>query len=435
MRAWLPKKACRSSWSSKIQGKQVAVIGAGLCGLTAAIRLAESGVAVTLFEAAPQPGGRTRSFIDKTTGELCDNGPHLLTGAYEATQKLLSDCGAAKHVTWQSSLELPLWDNKRDRFILRPAPWMPLSLALLVAIKGVPGHGWSSALAMLRLASALKREDHGLKSVADLISHCNIPSLLVTDMLEPICLGTMNEGLATANAATFKRVLRECFASHKAARLGWFNDPLQQALIEPLATRALQLGVIIRTGCRIHRVKDQGESLLVDEMMFDAAVIALPSYAAANLFENERICETHCITNIHLWYENHVGLPEPLIGGIGTTGQWFFDISAQMGQQGSSSRHLCAVISADELDIGDKELVALINREIGQITGEQQQPFHHRIVREKRATVLVRDNQSRYESKRIIDATEAPGPGDLPATIEFAVQRGDKAASDTLKAL
>ncbi len=34
------------------------VVGAGLAGLAASLRLAEAGVAVTLHEAAPQAGGR-----------------------------------------------------------------------------------------------------------------------------------------------------------------------------------------------------------------------------------------------------------------------------------------------------------------------------------------------------------------------------------------
>ncbi|MDX8406932.1 MAG: FAD-dependent oxidoreductase, partial [Mariprofundaceae bacterium] len=79
----------------------IAIIGGGVAGLTAAIRLAEQGRSVHLFEAAPEPGGRTRSFIDKVTGQCCDNGPHLMIGAYHATRRLLHDCGAGNNVHWQ----------------------------------------------------------------------------------------------------------------------------------------------------------------------------------------------------------------------------------------------------------------------------------------------------------------------------------------------
>ncbi|MBC6417064.1 MAG: FAD-dependent oxidoreductase, partial [Rhodospirillales bacterium] len=44
------------------------VVGAGLAGLSAALRLAERGYAVQLYEAAPQAGGRCRSYFDKGLG-------------------------------------------------------------------------------------------------------------------------------------------------------------------------------------------------------------------------------------------------------------------------------------------------------------------------------------------------------------------------------
>ena len=39
---------------------RVAVVGAGYAGMAAAVTLAERGVAATVFEAGPVPGGRAR---------------------------------------------------------------------------------------------------------------------------------------------------------------------------------------------------------------------------------------------------------------------------------------------------------------------------------------------------------------------------------------
>ena len=47
---------------------KVRVIGAGLAGLAAAVRLAERGVLVELSEASAQAGGRCRSYFDPQLG-------------------------------------------------------------------------------------------------------------------------------------------------------------------------------------------------------------------------------------------------------------------------------------------------------------------------------------------------------------------------------
>ncbi|MDQ6981622.1 MAG: FAD-dependent oxidoreductase [Mariprofundus sp.] len=411
-------------------------MGGGVCGLTAALRLAENGFEVELFEAAPQPGGRTRSFIDKKSGELCDNGPHLLNGAYQATEKLLDDCQAADHVTWQASLKLPLWEKQRQFFSLNPSVRLPFPLALLLSVQAMPGHSWCSALAMLRLHRAINSNGCANYSVASLLNHYNIPDALVRDMIEPICLGAMNESIQTADTSTFARVLAESFASRKSARLGWFNAPLQQALITPLVNTAERLGVIIHTRHSVQSVQARKNGVTVDDEAFEAAVIALPAYASNRLLGQDLACETRAITNVHLWYRQHAGLPEPFIGGIGTLGQWFFDVSAQMGQINPSVRHLCAVISAVEVEKNNTDshqLVDQINRELAALCGVDNAPIHTRIVCEKRATVLVRACPRRAAIRNIVNASESPVPGELPATIEFAVQRGEKAAQSVKK--
>ena len=49
------------------------VIGAGLAGLSAAVRLTKQGWAVTIFESAGQEGGRCRSFHDTQLDRRIDN--------------------------------------------------------------------------------------------------------------------------------------------------------------------------------------------------------------------------------------------------------------------------------------------------------------------------------------------------------------------------
>ncbi|HKU09225.1 MAG TPA: FAD-dependent oxidoreductase, partial [Bradyrhizobium sp.] len=58
--------------------KTVHIIGAGISGLSAAVRLSNAGQQVHVHEATQQAGGRCRSYFDAATNLTIDNGNHLV---------------------------------------------------------------------------------------------------------------------------------------------------------------------------------------------------------------------------------------------------------------------------------------------------------------------------------------------------------------------
>ena len=104
------------------------VIGAGLAGLAAATRLAARGIAVTLFEAAGQAGGRCRSYFDPALDQVIDNGNHLVLSGNGAIARYLDRIGARGALTGPRRAIFPFVDLKDDaRWVLRlndgPLPW------------------------------------------------------------------------------------------------------------------------------------------------------------------------------------------------------------------------------------------------------------------------------------------------------------------------
>ena len=75
---------------------RVAVVGAGLGGLAAALRLQSAGVATTLFEARDAPGGR--AYVYRESGFTFDAGPTVITAPscleelFAVSGKPLADC-------------------------------------------------------------------------------------------------------------------------------------------------------------------------------------------------------------------------------------------------------------------------------------------------------------------------------------------------------
>src|SRR6267143_1804805 len=98
----------KSSHSSKSSRPDVVIIGGGLSGLAAAVELASRGASVVLCEQAPRLGGRCYSYVDRKTGDVVDNGQHLLIGANHHVLNYLERTGARAHLRKRRETGLPL---------------------------------------------------------------------------------------------------------------------------------------------------------------------------------------------------------------------------------------------------------------------------------------------------------------------------------------
>ncbi|MDX8397655.1 MAG: FAD-dependent oxidoreductase [Mariprofundaceae bacterium] len=425
---------------NQVTKSTVGIIGGGLSGLTAAIRAAQQGFKVEIFEAAPQLGGRTNSFFHQPTQSWVDHGPHLLIGAYQRSKALLEEAGAWQCTDWQKTLTLPLWQQQRGHFSLNTSAYLPFPLALIQAVFRMPGHGFQTLPSLLRLAKSMQIQPDG--SVSDWMEQQKIHPNLQQDMLEVLCLGAMNEPMQTAHAASFALLLKQAFSSHEQAHLGWFTKPLSQALIAPLEQYALQLGVSIHRSCRVLSylpIADQHQlTTRSGHFTFDHIILASSPAARNTLLNIKQDTVYNSITNIHLWFKENISLPSPFIGGIGTYGQWFFDISKQFKQphqpQQPQLSHLCAVISADSNKQNNQAKIETVCKELQKITSQPHlKPIFQKLICVKQATNLVRDYKTFTLPQGMIDACEQPALGALPATIEAAIIRGEQAALALLK--
>ena len=135
------------------------VVGGGLAGIAAALRLADAGRQVVLLESRPRLGGAAFSF---RRGELSiDNGQHVFLRCCDSYRWLLRRLGAEDQVVLQRRLDIPVLrgDGRSARLSRLPGVPAPahLSGALLRYSLLSPG----DRLRAVRGALALRRLDPG----------------------------------------------------------------------------------------------------------------------------------------------------------------------------------------------------------------------------------------------------------------------------------
>ena len=90
--------------------KTVHIIGAGISGLSAAVRLANANYKVHLHEATQQAGGRCRSYFDTATNLTIDNGNHLLLSGNRAAVEYARSIGTEAGLVGPKRAQFPFVD-------------------------------------------------------------------------------------------------------------------------------------------------------------------------------------------------------------------------------------------------------------------------------------------------------------------------------------
>jgi squalene-associated FAD-dependent desaturase len=439
----------------------VVIVGAGFAGLSAAVRLAKRGAKVLVLEARSRLGGRATAFHDRETGELVDNGQHVLLGCYSQTLAFLADIGATENVTIARELSVTMidCDGRRSRLV---CPTLPSPLHLLAGVVEWQALTWRDRLSVLNMAGPLRRARRALKPGATLAAASpgetvaawlerNGQTARVREMLwEPLALAALNQPIHEAAAPPFARVLAEMFGPDpKAAAIVLPAKPLHLMYAEPARTFIERSGGDVRTGVAATiRIGAGSKPPLIVEAGGDrwtprAVISAVPWFAVGGVFGGDTssigdviaradAMSSSPIVTVNLWFDRVV-MDEPFVGLPGRAMQWVFDKRQVFGENAS---HLSLVSSGASSIVGrtNDGLIAAAIEELSEAmpTVRAATLVRATVIREPRATFSLAPGQpARPEC-----ATAVPGlffAGDwidtgLPATIESAVRSGHGAA-------
>jgi len=441
------------------------VIGAGFAGLSAAVRLAGAGARVLVLEARARLGGRATAFHDRETGELVDNGQHILLGCYAETFAFLRTIGAEDRVRLQPNLAVTMIDRSGRRSRLSCPP-LPPPLHLAAGVLDWDALTWNDRLSVLGMARPLRvarRELAGDRSAKAASPGETVESWLIRNgqtarlremLWDPLALAALNQSPREAAAPPFARVLAQMFgADPRAAAIALPTCPLDVMYAQPAQAfiEANRGAVMTGAPARIS-VGAGGIAVEAGDRRWSpsAVVAAVPWFAFRDLFaavppplagvaERAGRMTSSPIVTVNVWFDRTVLPDDELFVGLpGRSMQWVFDKRAVFGETAS---HLSLVASgADAIVRRTNE--ALIADAIDELVAAMPAVRSARVVRatvvrEPRATFsLAPDQPPRPSTESGVDGLALAGDWidtGLPATIESAVSSGHRAADLLLR--
>lgn len=429
--------------------KPIVIIGGGWAGLSAAIHLARQNRAVTLIEAADQPGGRARMVM---FGDLpVDNGQHIALGAYRNLLELFRIIGLRESLVLR---RLPLSLNVigDETSMVLKAPEVPAPLHLLIAFLRAAGLTTADKIRTLcnwfRLVGA---DTHHDMTVTELL-HCTNQSAHVSRFLWfPLCIAALNTHPDKASARLFQGMLKDVFMRKRAdSDLLLPRYDMGRVLPQPALDWLSQhnVSVITRqrvTGLQLARNKVCGVIANHQTLSTGRVIVATNAWNAARLTANIpdlstlhgnlRRFEYEPITTIFLKYTRAVMLEPAMQGYTDKLTQWVFDRRLT-----SQPRVIAAVISADSecLSMSKDDLVQTVINDIKTASGLQDEPTDSLVVREKRATLSATPEMEKLRPANVTAVKGLVLAGDYtqtgyPATLEGAVISGKQAADEVLR--
>ncbi len=436
--------------------RPIVVVGGGLAGIAASLRLIDAGQRVVLIESRKKLGGRATSFVDPRTSETLDNCQHVLMGSCTNLIDLYERLGVLSSITWHRRI---WWANPpRTHEIMEPRRLpAPLHFGLSFMAMQLLDASDKRALAramwrLIRLGTEGREAWRG-RAFSEFLDETRQPQRVRELFFEPVITSACNMPCGRCDAFHAMFVFQAGFLQDAwSPVMGLATVPLA-SLYDAAHPLLCDAGGALRTGVSALALAFDGDRItgvVTDEGVVDASAViaAVPPDRLAKLC-SQTLRDADCrlarldeipfspILGVHLFFSQPI-LTTPHLVLPGRATHWLFD----KGRDSHGRVHLHAVVSAaDEwIDLDEAAITERIMHDIHWALPSTRgiDPVAVRAVKEKRATFACVPGIDALRPKATPDGVRG-GIKNLclagdwcatnwPATMEGAVRSGYLAA-------
>jgi squalene-associated FAD-dependent desaturase len=414
-----------------------------------------------MYEQKPFAGGRAYSFVDPRSGEIVDNGQHVLIAGYDGTMRFLDLLGTRKCVWIQPKPRL-LFHHPQKGFKTLTLPALPSPAHLAWGVLTCGLFDRDDLFRVLRAGLALLRSKAVLEAtlrdwtVEQWLSYMGQSTETRRSLWDPLAIAIMNERCSTASALLFVRSLQKAFLGHwNASAFAVPTVGLSQLFVEPAVKLIHDNGGNVYCGIGVEEVLTHGSLAsgvrLEDgsEREASSVILAVPSHRVRSMLPEALVKVDYLrgiesiplspIVSIHLWFAADFMREEGIVGIIGRRIQWIFNRRMIATRADGISRNLaggyvCAVISAafEFIGMSNDEIVAIAVEDLRSVYGSAvTPPTAMLVIREKRATFSSSPGTENLRPHQRTPIANLFLAGDwtatgYPATIEGAIVSAER---------
>ncbi len=326
---------------------KIAIFGAGVAGLSAAIELVDRGHSVEIYEKRKILGGKVSVWKD-SDGDSIESGLHIVFGGYEQLQKYLKRVGAEDNYHWKEHALIYAESDGRQSYFKKaklPSPWAEMVGGLQTDFLTM----WDKISLIKGLFPAIigneeyfRSQDHMTYSEWHRLKGASEHSLQKLWRAIALAMNFIEPNVISARPMI--TIFKYFGTDYTSTKFGFFRKNPGDSMIEPMRQYIQGKGGRIFVDAKLSRFELNSDESIQYAVLHDGHNIDADAYISAlpvhnikkiipvpwltyKYFRNLHEFEGSPVANCQLWFDRKITDTDNLMFSQGTIFATFADVS------------------------------------------------------------------------------------------------------------